>query len=51
MRGAAHNNAENNVKISNLGVEEEIRRAMAAANATEKTKEKGQKLLNKLAQC
>jgi len=45
------NNAENQVKFRGLGAEEQVRRAMAAANATEKTKEKGQKLLDRLAQC
>jgi hypothetical protein len=38
-------------RIKAMGVEEHVRRAMAAANATEKTKEKGQKLLDRLAQC
>ena len=41
-------NAENKVKIFNLGVEEPVRRAMAAANATENTKKYVQKLLDKL---
>ena len=44
-------NAENKVKISNLGAEEHVRRAMAAANATEDTKKWGQWLLDRLAQC
>ena len=39
------------VKISKLGASAPVRRAMAAANATENTKEWGQKLLDKLAQC
>ena len=43
--------AENKVKISKLGAKESVRRAMAAANATEVTKEWGQELLNRLAQC
>ena len=44
-------NAQNKVKISNLGAKDQVRRAMAAANATEKTKERGQDLLDDLAQC
>ena len=43
------NNPENKVKISNLGSEEHVRRAMAAANATEVTKRLGQWLLDRLA--
>ena len=43
--------AENKVKISKLGASEPVRRAMAAANATENTKKWGQMLLDKLAQC
>ena len=38
-------------RIKATGAEEPVRRAMAAANATEKTKEKGQKLLDRLARC
>ena len=44
-------NAENKVKIANLGASDPVRRAMAAANATENTKEWGQMLLDRLAQC
>ena len=43
--------AENKVKISNLGASDQVRRAMAAANATEDTKKWGQWLLDRLAQC
>jgi hypothetical protein len=47
----AFNNAENKMKISKLGAKDQVRRAMAAANATENTKKYGQRLLDKLAQC
>ena len=44
-------NPENQGKISKLGAEDPVRRAMAAANATENTKKWGQNLLDRLAQC
>ena len=37
------------MKISKLGSKDQVRRAMAAANATEDTKKWGQKLLDRLA--
>ena len=43
--------AENKGKISKLGAKEQVRRAMAAANAADETKKLGQLLLDKLAQC
>jgi len=44
-------NAQNKVKLASLGGEEQVRRAMAAENATEDTKKYGQMLLDRLAQC
>ena len=44
-------NAENKALIKKEGGEELVRRAMAASDATDNTKEYGQKLLDRLAQC
>jgi len=42
---------ESRAQIARLGAEEQVRRAMAAANATEDTKKWGQVLLDRLARC
>ena len=44
-------NAENKTRIKKEGGEEVVRRAIAAHNATDYTKKKGQELLDNLAQC
>ena len=38
-------------RIKATGAKDQVRRAMAAANATDDTKKYGQMLLDKLAQC
>ena len=43
-------NADNKALIKKEGGEEVVRTAMAAANATDRTKDQGQRLLDKLAQ-
>ena len=41
-------NADNRVKVKSAGAEDAVKRAMALQDATAETKEKGQKLLDRL---